>query len=396
MKDFAVSPSKTDGARNAIATATLPKSSVQRATSLLHKVIERRNTIPILSYLRVEIGKQSVTLDGTDLDCELTIEVEAETEGPAVFMLSHRILHGLAANAAGPIAVSLQGEPGARTIHLSDGETEITLNDHMPVEDYPVQQKRGVVPAFTLSQDEAARLLRLTRHCISTEETRYYLNGVFLTNHPENWTVRAVATDGHRLACIDTSVAADLSGLGRETQPGLIVHRKTVEILASLFGKGGNEPAQFAMAPTFLELRCGPITLRSKTIDGTYPDYMRVIPSPSSNMVAHLSGAGVKRMTAMTDAISNDRFVVARLDLDAGKMSVASSYPGEGAKASIPLQGNRAEGCNHACLGFNIRYLNAQGAVTPNFTLSTASPGDPARIESEETNALWVIMPARL
>ncbi|MCA1337380.1 DNA polymerase III subunit beta [Pseudooceanicola marinus] len=376
--------------------AVIPRQELKAATTLLNKVIDRRNTIPILGYLRIEVRNNQVILKATDLDAELTITLEAETEGEADIMVAARILAGFAPTAAGPVTLSLIAKQDMDEIRLDDGETIITLNDHMPAADYPALTSPKLHPAFSISQDQASRLIRLSQHCISNEETRYYLNGIFLTADPERGTVRAVATDGHRMARIDTDEPADLSGIPGDERKGVIIPRAYVGALHAIFGKGGNEPVSFALAESHLRVECANVELRCKTIDGTYPDYARVIPPISQAMRAQLSGPALKRMAALAEQICSSSWSIVELNLGDGRMIAKSPHAAEGSRASVPLQGDVAEGCVHKSLGFNIRYLSAQGSVTPSFTLSTLGPGEPARIVSDDPNALWVLMPARL
>ncbi|WP_353474812.1 hypothetical protein PVT71_14680 [Salipiger sp. H15] len=387
------------------ACATIPREPLKRASALMRKVIERRNTIPVLSYLKVEIAPGHVTLSGTDLDIELTVEIEAETEGAATFMVAERVFAGFAPGAAGPVVMQLMPGKVARDqecmdrISLSDGETSLTLNAHMPAEEFPHLKPNGgakVQPTFTLSQTEVVRLFKLGRHCVSTELTRYYLNGTFLTTNPDTGTLRAVTTNGHKLARIDTEEPADFGALKGDDRKGLIVAAKAVDLLLNIAGKGGNEPVAFSCAEYFLCAEVAGTTLRAKTIDGTYPDYTRVIPSPSDNLVAHLSGAALSRMARAAKVIVPQLVNPVKLDFETGRIGFDNSHSDDGASFVMPLQCRLAEGCSSKSIGFNLAYLRQQGDITPTFKLSTAGEGEPALIHSDDPNALWVVMPMRL
>ncbi|MBR9840235.1 MAG: hypothetical protein GYB50_20430 [Rhodobacteraceae bacterium] len=385
------------------ASATIPNAALKRAAALMQKLIERRNTIPILSYVKVEIAAGRVIMSGTDLDIEMMIELEAETEGEATVMVSNAVLAGLAPITAGPLTLTISaGEARGDhrpmdIIRLSDGETVAELNDHMPVEDYPALKPQGFLdslrPAFTVSQDQLARLLRLGRHCISSEETRYYLNGMWLTNKPDAKTLRAVTTDGHRMAVIDEDVEADF--IGAEDK-GLIVHTKSVDLLGQIVGKGGNEPVEFLCGKTFVAAKVGGVTLHTKTIDGAYPDYTRVLQPPSDTLVAHLSGDALRRMCRAAGMMTRNRRTPAALNFAEGRINFSSPSAEAGVSLSMPLQAKRAEGCDVEAIGFNLSYLRDQGAITPAFTLSTANQGAPATIHSDDPSAVWVLMPMRI
>lgn len=379
------------------ARAVIPRDALKRAAMLLQAVIERRKTIPILSYIKVQIAPNSVTLSGTDMDNMLTVKLEAETEGTATVMVASAVLAGFAPIAAGAVTLTLSGRDAQAmdVIQLSDGETAISVNDHMPVADFPEVQPRphdALRPAVTLTQDQTARLIRLSRHCISNEETRYYLHGVWLTTKPEGKTLRAVTTDGHRMAVIDHDAEADFSAT---RDKGLIVHAKTIDLLRLIIGKGGNEPVQFDCGQTFLSVKVGGCTLHAKTIDGTFPDYMRVIPPPSGNLVAHLSGSALQRMWHAARAMTANRSTAAELNFTVGRIGFQSPSFND-ASFSMPLQAKRAEGCTTEALGFSLNYLRDQGAITPTFTINSAGQGDPATIHSDDPDALWILMPMRL
>ncbi|MCA0963310.1 DNA polymerase III subunit beta [Salipiger bermudensis] len=385
------------------ASATIQIDALKRATRILNKVVELRNTIPVLSYVKITIASNRVTLEATDLDNALTMELEAETTGDATFMVGKSVLAGLTSIASGAITVSItandprRGVSSADTIILTDGETLIRLNVHMPVEDFPRLEapeslQRGTAH-LSLSQDQVERLLSLSRHCVSTELTRYYLTGIYLTNRPEEISLRAVSTDGHRMAVIDSEAEVDFSSTG---SPGLIVATKTADLLSLIIEKGCNEPVTFRFAKTFLSAEVAGVSLRAKTIDGTYPDYTRVIPPQSKALVAHLSGSALRRMHKAAKAMNNNYRPVAEMNFEEGKISARGPSITDGTSITMPLQASREEGCTHQCAGFNLNYLRDQGAVTPTFTLATMSPGDPATIQSDDPDALWVIMPMRL
>ncbi|MFC3061824.1 DNA polymerase III subunit beta family protein, partial [Paenirhodobacter populi] len=163
-------------------------------------------------------------------------------------------------------------------------------------------------------------MIRLCQHCISREETRYYLHGIFLHQKPGGDTLRAVATDGHRLACIDSTDPVDLSS---HDQRGVIVPHTLIAKLKPLLGKGGNEPVAITVQRHKIRISTGTVEVMAKTIDGKYPDYSRVIPAPSDRIVATLSRDLLQRLTRAAtglDGVKNVR-IAAKFDPAAGQIS---------------------------------------------------------------------------
>lgn len=379
------------------ASAALSRKDLARAMSLLSRLIEPRTTIPVLSYARALIGDGFLRLSGTDLDMELTVELEAETSGEAAMMINARTLSAFAANAGDRPRVEVHVDPHkARTIVLTDGTLTIRLNDHIPVEDYPIITSRfdsdvAAPVTLTAAPSHWRRLLGLARPCVSAEETRYYLHGVCLRRHRGRGTLRALATNGHYAAAIESVI--DASGFDANFNNGEIVPTGAVDLFLSLLGKGeGNEPVAVAFRGGCMKTTIGDATLFTKLIDGQFPDVDRIVPTPGGGMVAHLSLSLVKRLTALAAAAAGQRANAVELDLNRGEAILRS--PDRDCTITHPIQAS-AE-VSPARVGFNVGYLQSLASVAPTITISDANPSEAWRVEGDDPDALWVLMPMRV
>ncbi|WP_198431924.1 DNA polymerase III subunit beta, partial [Pseudooceanicola marinus] len=296
-------------------SATVVLAELRLAANRLSRVIERLNTIPALGCVRIRFKSDQLTLEATDLKMTLTLDLEAQTTGKADLVVSHRALAGFLRAARGPVTIThMRGEDHDR-VRFSDGEIQVTLQLSIPPEDFPQPFKdqdpgamRGA-SAFTLSGAQALRLFDLGRSCVSREETRYYLNGTFLTTKPEVGTLRAVTTDGHRMAIIDCDAPARfiegprINGSKATDRPdGLIVPVRAVDLLIAIARKAGNAPLTFAADARHLLVTAPGLRLVIQGIDGTYPDYTRVTPPASDAFTAHLSTSALSRLRTIASA----------------------------------------------------------------------------------------------
>ena len=273
---------------------------------------------------------------------------------------------------------------------LRSGRSTFTLSC-LPPEDYPVMTGAELPHHFTVTAVELRGLIDRTRFAISTEETRYYLNGIYLhaTKNNEVPVLRAVATDGHRLARIEMVLPEGAAGM-----PGVIVPRKTVLELRKLVEEGDDE-VQVALGDTKIRCSIGEAALTSKLIDGTFPDYDRVIPSGNDKMLE----VPCKEFAEAVDrvsTISTERSRAVKLAIDRGNLTVSATSPENGTaieELEVRYQSNPIE------IGFNSRYLlditeQIEGEAAL-FAMSDAASPTVVR-DSADASALYVLMPMRV
>jgi len=383
---------KTAPTVEAVATARVTGRALADAASALNGVVERQNTIPILGYVRVTIAIDGLSLRATNLALELNLKLDAETTGTGSFMLGMRQLSGLARAAQGDVDISiLPPDPvsatGLRTIRVVTDGITLRTPDRLEVEDFPVmaigeQAWAEGAATLTLSQAQVARMIGLARHCISKEETRYYLNGIHLCRKPDGTTLRAVATDGHRLARIDSDVDAP-EGFG-----GCIVPAQTVKLIAALTDPASNEAIAAQVGQTHGRFAWGNVEILTKMIDGTFPDYTRVVPTEPETGRVQLSSGVMRRLWTIGQTLGAGQSLPCAFDIDEGTMTATGP---EGDKVEAPLT---ATGTGR--IGFNLRYLSDLARAVPDLTIQTITPNGPVRCVGDDPDALFVLMPMRV
>lgn len=376
-----------------IANARLTSADFKAAASAMNGIVERRNTIPILGEVLISISAGKVSFFGTNLDQQLTVEFEAETDGKASFTVSAQHLVGFAGAAQDYVQINLvKPDDQRRSLNPQNvvelRTTDITMRslDRYDVADVPKMAAiedttwRKDAFSFTASQDELRRALTLGRHCISTEATRYYLNSAFLTRKPDRDTLRVVTTDGHRMGVIDTEI--------KMPEEAVILPADGVDLMNTHLKAGGNEPVAVQYSALYMVFSKDGFEFATKLIDATYPNYLRVIPAPSQNAEAQISSVAVNRLASINKAMRSGRSSPCVLDMVEGKITVKSA---EGDSASAPMT---AKGDFQ--IGVNFRYLQEQSKAVPNFTIQCSSSGDPMRCFGPDPDALFVLMPMRV
>lgn len=366
---------------------TLSPDLMKAPLQLANFVAPKRATIPVLStaFLQSKSApgeKQSLTLTTTDLDIYLTQTLEAAPHNDFKATVPIKALSSMLGNADAPVDMSLNDD--VLTMSAADAEVKINLVSHP--EDFPERSKianqlKEQTP-IEISETELYRLLTLCRHCISTEETRYYLNGVYLCAAEGSNTLRAVATDGHRMSRIDSETVVSEA-------PSVILHVKLIDLLLKIAKPKGNRLFRLYVGDQWVCILTDGIEIVSKVIDGTFPDYTRVIPAEDGAISVSLSRTTINRMRQLMAAIGAGDKSGVSLDCDAGNICARSSGEDE---VKMPLQVSSGAGK----IGFSMSYLADQAKITPEFRLTTANAGYPARIKGEDPNALWILMPRRV
>ena len=368
---------------------TIERAALLKSLGHVQSVVERRNTIPILSNVKMEAGDGRLALNATDMDLEIVETTGADVTSPGTTTAPAHTLYDIVRKLPDGAQVELESQEDNRLI-LRSGRSRFTLSC-LPTEDFPVMSGGELPFNFNLAAWDLKSLIDRTRFAISTEETRYYLNGIYLhvAERDGVGVMRAVATDGHRLASVDMPVPEGSNGM-----PGVIVPRKTVAELRKLIDEYGEEVA-VSLSETKIRFAFDAAVLTSKLIDGTFPDYTRVIPAGNDKIleVDHkLFADAVDRVSA----ISSEKSRAVKLALTNGVLELSASSP-ENGTASEELEVNYDAGDME--IGFNSRYLleitaqiegdNAQ------FVLADAASPTIVR-EAGDDGAIYVLMPMRV
>jgi DNA polymerase-3 subunit beta len=371
---------------------TIERAALLKALSHVQSVVERRTTIPILSnvLLRAEAGR--LALSATDMDLEIVEGVPARVERDGRTTAPAHTLFDIVRKLRDGAQVELEALGGRNEMSLRSGRSTFTLAC-LPPEDYPVMSAGELPHHFALSAAELRSLIDRTRFAISTEETRYYLNGIYLhaTKNDEVPVVRAVATDGHRLARVEITAPEGAAGMA-----GIIIPRKTVLELRKLVEEGEAEAeVQIALGESKIRCAIGEAALTSKLIDGTFPDYDRVIPS-GNDKILEVDCKSFAEAVDRVSTISSERSRAVKLAIEKGGLVVSATSPENGTaveELEVRYQSTPIE------IGFNSRYLlditDQIAGEYVQFQMSDA--GSPTIVrDSADSSALYVLMPMRV
>ena len=247
---------------------TIDRMSLLRPLGHVQSVVERRNTIPILANVVLRAEDAELSLTATDMDMDIATEVGCSVMTPGTTTMSAHLLYDIVRKLPDGAEVEIVVSDGRAMV--SAGRSSFRLPT-LPVEDFPAISSSELPINFALTAADMRDLIDATRFAISTEETRYYLNGIYF-HKAESGELCAVATDGHRLALTRQALPS-----GAAQMPSIILPRKAVSELRKLLDDFDGD-VSIGLSETRAEFRFGVVCLTSKLIDGTFPDYTRVIP----------------------------------------------------------------------------------------------------------------------
>src|SRR6056297_385299 len=370
---------------------SIERGTLLKAVSQAQSVVERRNTIPILANVLIEAEGEQVNFRATDLDIEVLDRAPAQVERAGATTVSAVTLHEIVRKLPDGALVQMTADSAAGRLTVAAGRSKFELAT-LPREDFPVMASAEYASNFAAPAPLLRRLFDKAKFAISTEETRYYLNGIYMhvATGEDGPVLRCVATDGHRLARIDAPLPQ-----GAEEMPDVIVPRKTVGELRKLLD---DDEAQIAVSVSETKVRFATpsITLTSKVIDGTFPDYTRVIPQGNTRRM-EVDAAEFARAVDRVATVSAERSRAVKLALDEDRLVLSVNAPDSGGAAEEELA--VAYGDERLEIGFNAKYLLeiASQVDRENAVFLFNSSGDPTLMrEGSDTSALYVVMPMRV
>ncbi|ASM74009.1 MULTISPECIES: DNA polymerase III subunit beta [Roseobacteraceae] len=369
---------------------SIERAALLKAVSQAQSVVERRNTIPILANVLIEAEGSDVMFRATDLDIEVVDKAPAQVERAGATTVSATTLHEIVRKLPDGALVTLTADAAAGRLTVEAGRSNFSLAT-LPKEDFPVMASSEYASNFSIEAAKLRRLFDKSKFAISTEETRYYLNGVYMhvSTGEDGKVLRCVATDGHRLARIDTDLPA-----GAEDMPGVIVPRKTVGELRKLLDDDEMKIA-VSVSETKVRFATPEITLTSKVIDGTFPDYTRVIPQGNTRKL-EVDASDFARAVDRVATVSSERSRAVKLQLDEDRLILSVNAPDSGAaeeELAVSYNDERLE------IGFNAKYLLeiASQVDRENAVFMFNSSGDPTLMrEGNDMSAVYVVMPMRV
>ncbi|MGQ0674421.1 MAG: DNA polymerase III subunit beta [Hyphomicrobium sp.] len=368
----------------------IERGELLRALGHVTSVVERRTTIPILSNVLIKAHGNKLEFKATDLEREVIEEVGAAIDQPGATTVPALMLHDIVRKLPEGSQVEIKRDAEKERLTLSAGPSRFTLQTLGP-EDFPDLAAGDLGHSFVVPAADLKRLIEKTRFAISTEETRYYLNGIYLhtVEKGKASTLRAVATDGHRLAQVELECPRGASGM-----PGVIVPRKTVHEVLRLL-EDSKDDVKVSVSPAKVRFEIGTVTITSKLIDGTFPDYGRVIPQ-SNDKELRVSNAEFKNAVDRVSTISSERGRAVKLNIGKDKLTLSVNNAEGGSAVEEIAVGYGAAPLE---IGFNARYLlDIAGQLEgEDARFLLADPGSPTMIrDGSDDSALYVLMPMRV
>ena len=366
------------------------RATLIKALAHIQSVAEKRNTIPILANALIQVRNGQLSFTATDMEIAVVEDVPASTSRDGATTAPAATLYDIVRKL--PDAAEIEMELVGDQLTLRAGRYKTSLVT-LPTDDFP-NMTAGTLPhSFHVSGLQLRGLIDRTRFAISTEETRYYLNGIYfhVADNKGVPKLRAVATDGHRLARVEEALPAGAAGM-----PGVIIPRKTVGELRKLLDEESGDVG-VSLSDTRIQFRAGAVTLTSKLIDGTFPEYERVIPQDNDKVLT----VGRQDFATAVDrvaAISSEKSRPVKMTLDTDLLTLSAASPEQGTASEELDEGRVTYASGKLEIGFQARYLRditdqIDGKVE--FHFSDGSAPTVVRDASDDS-ALYVLMPMRV
>lgn len=369
---------------------SITRSDLIKSLGHVQSVVEKRGTIPILGNVRLDVQDGQIEFSATDMELAVVDKVAAEVSVSGSVTVPAHMLYDIARKLSDDKPIEITEIAEESRVEIKSGHSRFSLST-LPVDEFPAIAEGDLPHSFILTRDECKALIEKTRFAMSNDETRYYLNGIYLHEAEDDGAniLRAVSTDGHRLARMQVSLPAGAAGM-----PGVIIPRKAVTELSKLLEDAPNE-VKISLSDTKIRFLCGDVILVSKLIDGSFPDYSRVIPtgndktlevgaSAFSQAVDRVSIISSDKARGVKVAVTNNQITLSATsnEQNSGEESIDASFDSE------PMD-----------IGFNSRYmLDVLSQIESNMVrLTLADSNAPALLsDPDDIGALYVVMPMRV
>jgi len=368
----------------------IERSHLIKALGHVQSVVERRGTIPILSNVKLEAEGNALLLTATDMDIAVCERAEASVTEAGSTTVPAQTFYDIVRKLPEGSQVELSKAADTDKVVIRAGASRFSLAT-LPVDDFPVMNEGELPFTFTITAAECNALIEKTRFAVSTEETRYYLNGIYFhaTENQGIGVLRTVATDGHRLARIEVALPAGAAGI-----PGVIIPRKTIGEIIKLIETGVTQ-VEISLSESKIRFTCGSAILVSKLIDGTFPDYERVIPT-GNDKILELDRKEFSRAVDRVSVIASEKTRGIKLAFEGGKLTLSADSAEHGTATEELDVTYSAEPIE---IGFNSRYLlemlGQMEGDTSQFLFADGSAPAVVR-DTADVSALYVIMPMRV
>lgn len=370
---------------------SIPKRDLLDAAKYINDTVEKKSAVPILTHVYVAAKDNKLTVRATDLDIMVETSVACEVEQEGATTVSAEIFKAIVEKSKDDTEIKLEQKEPRGPLQVKYGRSRFSLQT-LPVEDFPEFTTRDMAHEFSIPVDNLTGLLKRTEFCVSSEETRYYLNGIYFHHGDKN--LCAVATDGHRLAKVTCEAPEGADKFGNSNNPnGVILPRKTTEILQKIIKGKKIESVSMQVSDSKVVFTLGHVILSSKIVDGQFPDYMRVIPVNNSKIIladrVELMN-GVDRLKIIT---TGSRAIKMAFGKNMVTISATNSQAGAGTEEiDIDYDGEPID------IGFNSEFMVdiLKMVEGDKVQIALADPGSPALISAPgDDSANYVAMPMR-
>ncbi|KAB0546882.1 DNA polymerase III subunit beta [Pseudomonas argentinensis] len=364
---------------------TIQREALLKPLQLVAGVVERRQTLPVLSNVLLVVEGQQLSLTGTDLEVELVGRVALEDAAePGEITVPARKLMDICKSLPADALIDIRVDE--QKLLVKAGRSRFTLST-LPANDFPTVEEGPGSLTFSLVQSKLRRLIERTSFAMAQQDVRYYLNGMLL--EVQTGILRAVATDGHRLAMCSMEAAIEQDGKHQ-----VIVPRKGILELARLLTEQDGE-VSIVLGQHHIRATTGEFTFTSKLVDGKFPDYERVLPRGGDKLVV-ADRQGLREAFSRTAILSNEKYRGIRLQLAAGLLKIQANNPEqEEAEEEIAVEYNGAS----LEIGFNVSYLlDVLGVMTTEQVRLILSDSNSSALvqEADNDDSAYVVMPMRL
>lgn len=370
---------------------SIGKEILQKVLSHVQTVVEKRNTIPILSNILIQSQDNQLKFSATDMDIAIDEYVSADIKAAGSITVPAHMLYDIVRKIPSHAEIGITFNPETQQIKLKSGRSKFTLSC-LPVDDFPVISEGQFDHQFAISADDLKKLIDGTKSSMSTEETRYYLNGIYLHRNQtvgEEEMLRAVTTDGHRLARLETEIPESADQI-----PGVILPRKTVLEVRKLIDSYVGD-IQVHLSENRVKFAFEDIVLCSKLIDGSFPDYNHVIPS-DNNIKIEVDCAEFTKAVDRVSTVATETTRGVKLTFENDRLLLNANSPENGVakeEVAIDYRGDSL------MIGFNSKYLLdvAQQITGDKIIFLVDDHETPVIVkDSDDKSALYVLMPLRV
>ncbi len=368
---------------------SIDRAALLRSLNHVQSAVEKRNTIPILSNVLIKAEEGVLSLATTDMDMEINESVAANVKEPGATTAPAGTLFDIVKKLSDDSEVEIVLDESGNQMSVKAGRSNFKLSC-LPVADFPELNQGDMPASFSLPANDLRALIDRTKFAMSTEETRYYLNGIYIHAADKDGVkvLRAVATDGHRLARFEMPLPA-----GAENMPGVILPRKAVAELRKLVDEAG-DAIKIDLSESKIRFSFDHIVLTSKLIDGTFPDYQRVIPQ-GNDKVIEVNPKDFSYAIDRVSTISDGKSRAIKITFEGKTMTLSANSPESGsATEDLEINGN-----DNMEIGFNARYLMdiTSQIEGEGCRLTLADSASPTIIEDTgDASSLYVLMPLRV